>query len=762
MADHFSCRTQRFSATVNPPILLKPRRGRSRGNTRRMPSSEPNKDLPEVPQVPKTPPVPSGVAKVAVEAEEAVAANFASEQSPEGVLKSPWLWAGVALGVLVLAAGVWWLWKKKKLRQLNPAPAIKGPDLYSEWQAFRAQLPRRLRRVLDEFQPVIVLGTVSGEKERIVAQLSGVDRNEHQYPKQVVFKGELLEISLGARCVVISPSEQFLASPSSSSDASWKKVLRCVSRVHAPRVLVCIAQGAMESSELDRLRLWSAQLRAHIDTVCDVRRANIEVEVAIAQSPLPAVTGRSATARPTDAFFELLSALSGDPRYQRLLNIPLAGIEKSLGQGEEQRTEGAQRWLAERLVDCRRGWPRLLSLPNQSAADMLRLAALFEKFDQLTQSVGVVLAELFVAQPGQARSGQGQAIRVLPIRDGRLLGTMPIFERSPTPGSERWYPTLPLVHRLGIATGTGLMALGLLAWYFHDRGQWLDAVDIVRYYQPTKPGHRFPLVEQYFTNAAGPLGFFDRDRLRCRVVNSVRGYLEPKIALALRGSDAPERTLQLVSLYVTGAPNDCDIDEKSAAYPNYQNLSDTIVTHIGQWRQTTGLTDSEIRTYLTFACPKTDAPMDMLSEFARNSQYARWAPAPDLQEFAESLESLTGQCPLSAADRDAVGRAEAIARAISDMEDDHSAALGVLEAIGRLDTPVMDRLAEVFGAYRARLAQLRELGNHSEEVATLVRDMLPYEDSATRFSPGGESALRAFKGRLDANLGELKAKRYKL
>jgi hypothetical protein len=40
--------------------------------------------------------------------------------------------------------------------------------------------------------------------------------------------------------------------------------------------------------------------------------------------------------------------------------------------------------------------------------------------------------------------------------------------------------------------------------------------------------------------------------------------------------------------------------------------------------------------------------------------------------------------------------------------------------------------------------------------------MLPYEDSATRFSPGGESALRAFKGRLDANLGELKAKRYKL
>src|SRR5688572_16339242 len=129
-------------------------------------------------------------------------------------------WAAPATLVpLLVGVGVWWWKKKKPAAPPQPEPKKKPAlNLYADWRAFRRQLPRSMRRALDDLQPVIVLGNNASEKEMLALQLSRVADSEQLFPGRVSYRGKGLDLYLGARSLVLVPSDEFLDGPASSED----------------------------------------------------------------------------------------------------------------------------------------------------------------------------------------------------------------------------------------------------------------------------------------------------------------------------------------------------------------------------------------------------------------------------------------------------------------------------------------------------------------------------------------------------------------
>ncbi len=667
-------------------------------------------------------------------------------------LSSPWLGLGAALLAVLVLSGVWLLWRKRRREAAEAPPRVEvaHPDALKDYRQFAHRLPGRMRRVLDEFQPVIILGNVASEKERIISSLSGFEKNQQLFPGRVSHLGEAVELYLAARCLLVVPSEQFLAAGSSSDEPRWRKLLERICRVRAPRVVICLSQASVDSGDQDAMTQWTALLRAHVDTLAELRDEPVSVSVILAQSP----RSSQAPARLTDAFFELVAALGQSGRYEELLHVPLAGISRRIGPGEEQRKHDGQVWVAERLRECQRGFPRLLSEPGRNARRILELAALFEHFDVLTGALGIALAELFVDTRRGRFALAPHTLNFLPFQQGRFESTLDIFDGPSRDEGARWHPSGLLLHRAAIASSAVLATLAVGYWHATDRQEWLSAARVVRDYDPGEPGQDIRRVEDYFTRQGLAVlpGFYDRDRLRCRIVRLVRERLDHKIDSALSSGEPPERVLQLVSLYVTGAPNDCGIDRSK--YSRYERLSQTIEKYIDQWRRATELQDEEIRAYLLLSCPKEQFQLNALDEFQEKlaKQPVHQGGLPNVSLFGRKLTSLSRECPPTLADRAALAEAERVARQLLDEHRDQSGTIDVLEAMQRVPDPVMRRLVDVFARYRGRLNELRDLGNERDDLSRLARDVVAFaEEQPVPLDPG-RGALPSFVDRARATL----------
>lgn len=667
------------------------------------------------------------------------------------VFGAPWFPAAglVVTGLAAAALLVWWKKKRGAARVASEWQATRW-DALEDYRQFLSKLPRRMRRVRDDFAPVIVLGNVASEKARIISSFSGVEQNQRLFPGKVSHSGRAVELHLGARCLLVVPSEQFLAADSSSEDPTWRKLMERLCRVRAPRVVVCLSQASVDSGDQEAIAQWVGGLRAHVDAVAELRDEPLSVTVVLAQSPPSRGTG----ARLSDGFFELVAALGQSGRYEQLLHVPLAGIAASIGTGEEQRKYDGQRWIAERLIECQRGFPRLLGQPDRSARKILELAGLFERFDSITGTLGVALSELFFSAPGGASPVRPETLSFLPFQGGRFVVPLGVFDGPLREEGEQWHPSGRLIHRAVVASVAALATLAMGYWHASDRQDWLAAARVVRDYDPGVPDQQIHIVEDYFKHRRRSVlpGFYDRDRLRCRIVRLVRERLEGKIRSALRSGSPPETVLQLVSLYVTGAPNDCAIER--GRYGLYERLSQTIETYIDQWRRATEMRDEEIRAYLLLSCPKATFQLEALDQFQRQmeGQLDEGDALPDATAFGRNLQSLSGQCPPTLADEEALRRAEVVASQLAMRHNDSAGALAVLEAMQRVPDPVMRRLVDVFKPYEERLSKLRDLGNERADLMRLARDVGAFSGEAHDARPARPETLQSFAARAKATL----------
>ena len=248
-----------------------------------------------------------------------------------------------------------------------------------------------MQGVLDDFQPVIFLGHTSSEKERIVLQQSGVADNERRLQGKASYCGKALSVYLGARTLVLVPSDEFLSTQGAASHPGWTTVIRRVCRTRVPLVVVCLSQASVDQGATDDIAQWASGLRMHLDLITSTRNEDVEVSLVLAQ---PYRSENAAPPTLMDAWFELLLAMKPLEYPATSSSISLEGLTGELTLDVEKRRWAAQQWVSQRLSGYRQLWPCLLARADESAARVLQYLAAFESLEQLTASLGASLSEL--------------------------------------------------------------------------------------------------------------------------------------------------------------------------------------------------------------------------------------------------------------------------------------------------------------------------------------------------------------------------------
>lgn len=661
-----------------------------------------------------------------------------------------WVWPAVGVVFMVaLAIGLWWWWRRKsKEPSAPPSVAVERPDAWRDWRAFRRALPPMMRRVLDDFQPVIVLGNHASEKARVIEQLTGFEDVRKFHGKGTRLEGKALDLCLGGSSLVIAPSDAFLEDASFASDAGWQSVLRAVSRIRTPRIVVCLSHTAMDAGRGDELIAHAGVLRAHIDLVCIIRGAHIEVSTVVAQAKRTADARSGRDESVSHVLFELLRELTKRESELRALRIDLSDLKVGL-EAEQRKKDGAA-WAREKLQAYYRGWSTLFAREGQDAENTLALVRLFEHLDGFSVALGGVLAELFARPEAQLQCGQGRFLYLLPAAGERLVGTIDAFD-GPRPEEEtRWYPSATLRHRLWVATGVILLS-GLVYWKFtSDQEAWDVAAKAALRYDPPNAlpsinalagsgagtatsavprpseAHEIRAVQEHFNQSCtlgecfGLPDFFDRESPRKYVVERIRQFLRDRIRVA--GRAPPEVLLQLAALHVTSTPANCEIAHGPREQDQYDRLSRTIKDNAEDWRAVTGLGVSEIGAYLDLACPDVTGDLETVFPATVVAPPAV-ARAADLTAL---LQDLQGGCRNVEEDEAQFRRIEALLSGDKMVGMRQRATLSVLDQMMEFHEGTIRAVYERFAPYRERFKALEDLGEQEKGIELLLADIAPF------------------------------------
>ena len=692
----------------------------------------------------------------------------------EASSSTPWLWPAVGVVLaLALALGLWWWWRRRKSKE-PAAPLliqVDGPDALGDWKVFRRALPRAMVRVLDDFQPVIVLGNLASEKVRVIEQLTGFEDARKFYGQSVRHIGKGLEVCLGGSSLVVAPSDALLEDASSASDAGWQRVLRAICRIRTPRIVVCLSHTAIDAGEIDALIAHAGALRAHIDLVCLIRGGNVEVSVVVPQSTRPGKARGGRDEPASHVLFELLGELVKRESERNALQIDLSDL--TVGLGAEQRKKDGAAWARAKLQGYYRGWSALLAREGQDAENTLALVRLFEHLDSLSVALGAVLSELFVRPENQLQCGRGKLLYLLPSEGERLVGAVDAFD-GPSPEAEnRWYPSATLQHRLWVASGVTLLSV-LIYWKFvSDRGDWDEAAKAaLKYDLPNaidsvealegsarsavsrlSEPQELRAVQEYFNQSCtlgkfcGLPDFFDREPPRRYVVERVRRFLRKRIKEAR--TELPEVQLQLAALHVTSTPADCEISGGPRAQDEYDTLSRIIKDNAEDWTAVTDLGVSEISGYLDLACPDTTGDLEGAFPTTIRHDIPAVARAVDL---AALLQGLEGGCRNVDKDEQKFKNVESLLSGGTMLGVHQKATLSVLDQMGKMDEGSIRAVYERFLSYRARFEALEDLGEQEEKLALVLADIAPFRIKPDEKDGQSACALRKFNRRLEAIL----------
>jgi hypothetical protein len=609
----------------------------------------------------------------------------------DGLSTTGWILLGLALLLLLVVAAL--VWRRMRRRRAarptaEPAAPERGPDLNQQlrgdWRRFRRGLPAPARRSLDQFHPVVLLGTESAGKAQIIERFGGVAQRRVELGSGAALVDGQLRCLLGGDVLLIDLAEETVRAPRELVAAGLRRALAPTVRRRQPVVVVCLSPEALDRQSEQQLAELGGALRAKLDVLAGLRDEPLAVRVVVSD-----VAG----AARFDALFRLLelpgipSVLPIDDPGDEAVRASLLAYADELGTALTQLT------------------PR----------EALELVGFLDALPHLSGALSMVLGELFA--PAGELTPRPDGLYLVPARGGPNPLAVPEALRRPGPS--------PLLkHRLIALTGSLVAAVALLFAYRLDAASWDQASAAAWSYELSSEREiDLRLAIRAYTGEVRD-GLVDRLRpgffttgprtVACSFVKQVRqDHLLDQLSDGLAAM--PERRRPEHLLYAA-----------ALLYASRDSgLRHLVQDRLDDWAAALGLEPSLVIDYLRMAGPYRDEGwIERLREAAQ---------APPDDGFDAELDRLLR---LLAAGRTWEEGELAQATELATRLRPALRARARYGAASRvLVTPPLDRLAPVYKVHAARFGMLAELWQNQRALEGILRSVLEAPPPATGRAP---------------------------
>lgn len=592
-----------------------------------------------------------------------------------------WIVLGAVLLVLALVGAL--LWRRRRRRKAprppiaEPPPPDLGPDLNQQlrgdWRRFRRGLPAPARRSLDQFHPVVLLGTESAGKAQLVERFGGVAQRRVELGSGAALVDGQLRCLLGGDVLLMDLAEETVRAPRELVAAGLRKALAPTVRRRTPVVVVCLSPEALDRQSEQQLAELGGALRAKLDVIAALRDEPLAVRVVVSD-----VAG----AARFDALFRLLE-LPGMPAVLPIDDPGDEAVRASLlAYADELGT----------------------ALTELSPREALDLVGFLDALPHLSGSLSMVLGELFA--PAGELTPRPDGLYLVPARGGPNPLAVPEALRRPGPS--------PLLkHRLVALTGALVAAVALLVAYRSDAAEWDQASAAAWSYELTSEREiDLRLAIRSYTSGARD-GMVERLRpgffttgprvVACSFVKQLRqDHLVDQLSDGLAMTPErrrPEHLLHVAALLYASRDG---------------GLRHLIEDRLDDWATAVGLEQSLVVDYLRMAGPYADEGwLERLRE-------ATQAPPDD--GFDADLDRLLRLLAAGRAwEPGELGQATDLA---ARLRPALRARARYGSAARVLVTPPLDRLAPVYEVHADRFARLAELWQNQRALEEILRSVL--------------------------------------
>jgi hypothetical protein len=595
-----------------------------------------------------------------------------------------WIWIAVAIAVVVVIAliAIAVIVIRRRRRSAKEAPALPAPAaapaiasvMAHDGKRFRRGLPRRARRSLDDFHPVVVLGTESAAKGELVERHSGVGHRRAELGPAVALGDGYLRFALGTDELVIELAEEVCRAPRDVVEPGLRAVLGKALRRRAPLVVVAIAADSLDRQSEPRLLELGAALRSKIDALGELAGRSLAVRVVVVEAP-----GQARMA----PLFHLL-ALPGVP----------AVID--LGDGGEDLLRARLLGYGQHLGAALTGLP---------PAEVLDVIGFLDAAPALARALSLLTGALF-ADTGSEPPPVPDALYLVPASGGPNPLLVPPALRRPGPS--------PLLRHRVIALSLAVAgAAGLTAAYHHRAAAWsqasaaawsyeltgddeLDLRALIRdYTRPASSGLTELVIPSFF--GVGP------EVVACAFVEQVRqdgliDALEDDLVVVAERRRPELPVYRAALLYAT----------------TDGELGRLIGDRIDEWSSAVGLPPALVADYLRLAGPFRDRRwLERLREAAR-------APVDGELEI-RLRDFLAGLADVGGADPATLDALVATARGLRASVEDQQRFGAVQRALA---TDVLAPLAPSFAAHGRRFELLTELWESRAALDRILRAVI--------------------------------------
>jgi hypothetical protein len=617
----------------------------------------------------------------------------------DGLSTTGWILLGLALLLLVVVAAL--VWRRMRRRKAappaaEPAPPERGPDLNQQlrgdWRRFRRGLPPPARRSLDQFHPVVLLGTESAGKAQIVERFGGVAQRRVELGSGAASVDGQLRCLLGGDVLLIDLAEETVRAPRELVATGLRRALAPTVRRRQPVVVVCLSPEALDRQSEQQLAELGGALRAKLDVLAGLRDEPLAVRVVVSD-----VAG----AARFDALF-------------RLLELPGIPAVLAIDDPGDEAVRASLLAYADELGTA---------LTELSPRQTLDLVGFLDAVPHLSGALSMVLGELFA--PAGELTPRPDGLYLVPARGGPNPLAVPEALRRPGPS--------PLLkHRLIALTGTLVAAVALLFAYRVDAAGW-DQASAAAWSYELSSEREIDLrlaIRAYTSEMRDGLverlrpGFFVTGprTVACSFVKQVRqDHLVDQLSdglAALPERRRPEHLLYTAALLYASRDS---------------GLRHLIQDRLDDWAAAVGLEPSLVIDYLRLAGPYKD---EGWIERLRGA-----AQAPPDDGFDGDLDRLLR---LLAAGRTweegELGQATELAtrlRPALRARAHYGAASRVLV------TPPLDRLAPVYKVHADRFGMLAELWQNQRALEGILRSVLEVPPPASGRVPQTFAELAA-------------------